>query len=1122
MATLLVAAAVNIAVGLLINEFFVDDIETQGPRLDDLSVTDSAYGRPIFVHYGTVRTGGNIIWSSGLEEKANKNSVGKGFGGPSVSTTTFSYSTSLAVSFGEGVAVDILRIWADNKLIYDKTGTGATADATLNFRFYPGDEDQLPDPLIEAAEGVGNVPAHRGLCYIVIEDLPLADFANHIPNFQAEVAYATVASTPSTQLTTLAGHNIDASGGHVFIDPFSDFFYMMQGNSGGSSANALSSMSQLIVYPEQPILNIAAGFVVQQDGSLVAQSSPAGIVKRDPISFDEIYTLAGATAETEVGQKLLFNAAGGIQKKWMVGSRTGLSGNDGYTVWEEDVGGLSAVNHGRYTGANLSGMDNGPTMQDFFTGKLYFVAENSSTVNLHEFISHSDLGIAINDEVEERLVGSYSKTAVDGGGDFEGTGDVDGWCFIPAENAIIMSLGRPGNAVKIDLDDGTILATNDTGGFFGRNQWTRTSLFVRSNGTTYTTMRVSDLVDIDSQTNTDFGVNASPAGMWAYDSQSHSLVFASNATPDTGWRVFLDKADRAGTTLDLIVDDLSQRAGLPPADIDVTDLSTITVEGFSITRQLSYRQAIQPLQQAYLFDGVESDWIMEFKRRSTTSLLTLDEDFIGIIGESGANFVKEVRKQEVELPMRVNVGFSDVNTDYERSLHFDKRVQNPVPTQSAKAELTLNLPLVMDDPTAKQLAQKTLYTAWAERVSFSTELPWKYIKLDVTDVFTMPYQGDNRLLRMGKTVVGANLEQKIGAIQQDARSLDSDVPAGGREGFVPQIVASGLSTRMHLMNLPLLFASEDSGGTFSNAYWAASGYDTSWPGAQNFQSVNGDTYDVVGVANVEAAWGVVSGVIPDPEETNNGGTTTWDRNTVITIKPVRGSSQILSSTEAEVLEGANALAIIKADNSVEIIQFVTATVIDVSTIELTNLLRGRRGTEPEAFNHSGGESYVLLQTDGSALKFPLNIAQIDTALQYRGVTLNTSFEEAADLVFTYDATDLKPYAPTQIVGVPDPGTDKTWTWERRTRFNGELRDGTGDVPLNEESELYDVELYESDGTTLIVAFTDLTVKTLTITETDWTTTHGQSLVDGEIPPTIIDVYQKSAVVGRGKVLRVTA
>jgi hypothetical protein len=55
--------------------------------------------------------------------------------------------------------------------------------------FYPGDEAQLPDPTIQAVEGLAFTPAYRGVGYCVFENLPLTKFGNRVPNLRAEVKY---------------------------------------------------------------------------------------------------------------------------------------------------------------------------------------------------------------------------------------------------------------------------------------------------------------------------------------------------------------------------------------------------------------------------------------------------------------------------------------------------------------------------------------------------------------------------------------------------------------------------------------------------------------------------------------------------------------------------------------------------------------------------------------------------------------------------------------------------------------------------------------------------------------------------------------------------------------------
>jgi hypothetical protein len=158
----------------------------RGPRLSDLQVQSSAYGEFISQIFGTVRVAGNVIWSRPIKESANVTNVnsggGKGSAGKVVkqTETRYSYSVSLAIAICEGTIDDVLRIWADTKLI-------DPANYSISYRVYKGTESQNPDSVIESFEGVGKSPAYRGIAYVVFEDFQLAEFGNRIPNFTFEV-----------------------------------------------------------------------------------------------------------------------------------------------------------------------------------------------------------------------------------------------------------------------------------------------------------------------------------------------------------------------------------------------------------------------------------------------------------------------------------------------------------------------------------------------------------------------------------------------------------------------------------------------------------------------------------------------------------------------------------------------------------------------------------------------------------------------------------------------------------------------------------------------------------------------------------------------------------------------
>lgn len=154
----------------------------EGARLEELVLQSSAYGKMIPIVFGSMRLAGNVIWSRPLKEMQTTTTTGSGKGGGAgrsrSSSTSYSYYATLAIAICEGEITRLSRVWADAKLLDLSQGT---------YRLYKGDEAQLPDPLIESFQGVGATPAYRGLAYVVIEDFPIGDFGNRIPNFTFEV-----------------------------------------------------------------------------------------------------------------------------------------------------------------------------------------------------------------------------------------------------------------------------------------------------------------------------------------------------------------------------------------------------------------------------------------------------------------------------------------------------------------------------------------------------------------------------------------------------------------------------------------------------------------------------------------------------------------------------------------------------------------------------------------------------------------------------------------------------------------------------------------------------------------------------------------------------------------------
>jgi len=178
-------AAGAIAGSAIDQKLFSKDNVIEGPRLDNAQILTVNVGAPIPKAFGYNRLAGEIIWATRFEEVATSTPTqssgggGKGAGSQSISTTTeFTYFANFAVGICEGPISGIRRIWADNEEL----------DLTkAEYRVYNGHENQLPDPLIEAKQGLGNAPAYRGIAYVVFESLPLEEYGNRIPQISFEV-----------------------------------------------------------------------------------------------------------------------------------------------------------------------------------------------------------------------------------------------------------------------------------------------------------------------------------------------------------------------------------------------------------------------------------------------------------------------------------------------------------------------------------------------------------------------------------------------------------------------------------------------------------------------------------------------------------------------------------------------------------------------------------------------------------------------------------------------------------------------------------------------------------------------------------------------------------------------
>jgi hypothetical protein len=209
------------------------------------------------------------------------------------------------------------------------------------------------------------------------------------------------------------------------------------------------------------------------------------------------------------------------------------------------------------------------------------------------------------------------------------------------------------------------------------------------------------------------------------------------------------------------------------------------------------------------------------------------------------------------------------------------------------------------------------------------------------------------------------------------------------------------------------------------------------------------------------------------------------------------------------LAGANPALVLKSGGEPEIIQFRDVAMNADGSLTLSTLLRGRRGTDVCVDGHQPGELFLLLETE-TAEALSLSLGDLGLDRRWRAVGFGSLLEEADEHALVHTGRDLKPYAPVHIRAerIGDP-PDIVLSWVRRTRIGGELKDGTGTVPLAEASEAYEVDILDAPGGAV--------VRTLSTTTPSAVYPNADIVSDfGSVPASLsVGVYQLSAVIGRG-------
>ena len=489
-----------------------------------------------------------------------------------------------------------------------------------------------------------------------------------------------------------------------------------------------------------------------------------------------------------------------------------------------------------------------------------------------------------------------------------------------------------------------------------------------------------------------------------------------------------------------------------------TSLLTTPVKGYSISSKAAATNAIQELQQAYLFDIVDSNGVIKFvPLNSPKTLVNLDlVDLAPHTGTSKPVDFEIIETDPATLPSKVIVSYLDPNLNYDSATQestFEiKGHYNP-------NEITLNLNLVLDGSEAATIADRALIQSWTEKFIYKFKLPPAYLDLEIGDLVSNIFDDRNLAIKLTKLRLGANLIIEAEGIGHDPYfwNLTRQLVAGG-----VTLGVADYTVIIEVVGAPISVA--DSAG---NIY--TEGTDYTIDEDQNIQLLSGGnipsgtnlivststepepdpatTGSIAPVVDVElipldipllneldptyplylAASGECSVYLSFDNARYIYATAIDRQNTYGLVEEfsqgglrVRTNSQLESVSTSDLTLGYN-LALVGE----QIIQFQTATPVLNSTFELSNLEFNLKGTT-EASDPQAGDLFVLLR---GLEKISLGEPQLNQTIYLKAVAPSQVLASVEAVSLVYRGVATRPYAPQNIAASKNAIGDILISWE---------------------------------------------------------------------------------------------
>lgn len=956
-----------------------------GPKIGDVSQQTSQEGVPRPIVFGRSHPiAGNIICDGGPRIVKRRESQGKG--GPKVESES-AYRT-YAVGVCEGPITAFLQVWKNNQLVYDVENP-AMADENADFlryaRFFLGGYDQMPSPDLEAIKGAGNISAHRGTAYMVLRDEDVTDQRGMWSQWTFRVGRFNTQPAGLWWALPLP----DA------LDP--DLRFVQRG-------------SDLVEWGPQEL------------------RGPPNVRLTDSVYSNTVHLATD-------GRLILF------------GSGTSIEVYTGYT---QDV--LTAPEIVQITSRvlNIRSIKTYGDMMVAVTDTEYYYVSNTSYGPWVEYLAPDSLEMRTIERLESGRWICWCQLGSARGFYYTDNDLPKSWLYAEMPNEITNTNINDGSQITVLGDVAFVVGTNQR--LYkteGGSVWVKVSTGeVDSIGTqTYSDGEVAIMVDTNStsiirisnggDTVESIEIGASSVsiskgnGYWVLSGSSGTNVnkFFRSPTGEEGtwvemptpyevstssrWRImFADPPfsykDGYYPLADIIAE-VCDRADLGSEKIDSSDIADYQVRGFTITNQYPAYGALQTLSQAFFFDPSNISGRLKFVGRGSDAIASLVEDDMV---DSDDQSLEETRRDTLSIPRILHLNYYDVAG----GLNTDKQISERPEEPRANGEQAIQTPVVLSaDEAATIVAINHGAMAEMQKGELNFSLPDSFLRLTESDPVIVQWDGKSVRGVIAKVETDDGEQRyKVYRDRQSLYSLEVEGIPAAPVSPTPSRIAG--PTLLQLIDIPILRDADDRLGF----YIAVSGVRPAWQGAFVEASFDGgETYEDGQRITSPSIIGSLSQPLGDhpqafPDYVNTA--------TVF----VQSDGGVLSDSTLTGMMNRRNLAVIGD----EIVNFAAVDEIEEGTWEVSNFLRGRKGTETQ--EHEAGTRFVLL--DG-AIFVPADLILLNRTITFRATTFGRPTDEATIVNFTFTGKSQRERAPAYLQSYRD-GANIVASWQGVGRLGG--------------------------------------------------------------------------------------